>query len=282
MAGAVVQNASGQYLLYAIGGSNDDKPALKRVEAYNVAIDKWFSKADLPLYRSEASAATLGGKIYVVGGRNLNQNPTRTLFVYDPAVNAWAQKARLPVTSTGFSTGVIGGKLYVLTPWSGSGDRLYRYNPTTNAWKRLPDSPHLHWEGIGGVINGKFYVAWGISDAVDVFDPVANRWTTASPETCPFNSPDDCSIHRAGGTVFRNQLWVIGGKKDDETSSLPQAYDPITNSWTRKALMHYERERRPVVGTVKNAAGQSRIVVVGGFSGGTPDGLLSATEMYAP
>jgi N-acetylneuraminic acid mutarotase len=279
MAAAVVQNSSGQYLFYTIGGSNENNATMRRVEAYNAAADKWFRKANLPVDRVWATAATIGGKIYVVGGFNSNKVWTKTLYVYDPVSNTWTKKASMPVAGNQLISGAIAGRLYVYTGSFTEAPRLYRYKPSTNEWTRRADPPHDHSFGTGGVINDKLYLAWGRSDAVDVYDPVTNSWKTVRPET-PDSECEDCKSFFMGGTVFRGQLYSIGGFNDDFELESVEAYDPITNNWIRKANMHKRRNDRPAAGTVKNAAGQSRIVVVGGSN--DVDGTVSVTEMYQP
>jgi N-acetylneuraminic acid mutarotase len=277
MAAAVVQNASGQYLFYTIGGNKNNYA--RRVEAYNAADDKWFRKANLPADRVRATAATIGGKIYVVGGVNLNNVWTKTLYVYDPVSNTWTKKASMPVAGNRLISGAIAGRLYVYTGSFTEAPRLYRYKPSTNEWTRRADPPHDHSSGTGGVINDKLYLAWGRSDAVDVYDPVTNSWETVRPET-PDSECHDCRSFFMGGTVFRGQLYSIGGFNDDFELESVDAYDPITNNWIRKANMQNRRNDEPAAGTVKNAAGQSRIVVVGGSN--ADDGIVSVTEMYKP
>ena len=278
MAAAVVQNSSGQYLFYTIGGDNGNNVAMRRVEAYNAATDKWIRKANLPVDRTSAAAATIDGKIYVVGGSNLNSVNTKTLYVYDPVSNTWTQKASMPVA--GFPiAGAIAGRLYVVMGSFTEAPRLYRYKPSTNVWTRRADPPHDHIAGIGGVINGKLYLARGLSDAVDVYDPVSNSWRTVRPET-PDSECEDCELLSPGATVFRGQLFSIGGFEDDFELPSVSAYDPITNVWIPKANMHKRRNDSPAAGAVRNAAGQPRIVVVGGAN--DIDGQVSITEMYKP
>ena len=281
MAGAVARNASGKYLFYTIGGGNSDNLAMRRVEAYDLTTNSWSRAANLPVDRVGAVATTLGGKIYVVGGFNLNSVRTKTLFVYDPIANTWTQKTSMPIAGWFLIPAALGGKLYVFTRFGEFTDapRLYRYNPTTNLWTRRADPPD-HWNGIGGVIDGKFYLAWGASDAVDVYDPNTNSWTTTLDPDCEQGELGvDCSMHSPASTVFQNQLYSIHGQNDDEYAAT-WAYNPLINAWGRKANMNQPRAGRAVAGTVKNAAGQQRIVVVGGHD---LDGeRIFTTEVYTP
>jgi N-acetylneuraminic acid mutarotase len=69
LATAVVTNAAGNSILYAIGGRTLTGGSLSRVQAYNTATNTWSWKASLPvpLYWTNG-AAVIGGKIYISGG----------------------------------------------------------------------------------------------------------------------------------------------------------------------------------------------------------------------
>ena len=83
LAAAVVQNAAGQYILYAIGGccgTSSATSALARVEAYNASTNTWTRKADLPAKRANLNGAeVIGGKIYVPGGSDATLHASQSL-----------------------------------------------------------------------------------------------------------------------------------------------------------------------------------------------------------
>ena len=301
LATAVVQNASGQYILYAIGGccGTSGTTTLARVEAYNASTNTWTRKADLPAKRDQLNGAeVIGGKIYVPGGLDANGVATKSLFVYNPTTNTWSQKANLPRSIAGGITGVIGGKLFLLTGQFNNGlpQRLYRYDPSTNVWTRRADSPRDHRLGSGAVINGKFYVVWGHSPTVDVYDPATNAWTrrlTMSRADWPQYSCTDPERGLTGPALFysaainlSNRLYLIGGTHtdcefDDALSAETHAYDPATNRWSKKASLARTREDMGV-GKVKNAAGKLQLVVTGGASGFEGDEIVRTTEAFTP
>jgi Kelch motif len=74
LATAVVPNASGQSILYAIGGRAITGGSLGKVQAYNVATNTWTNKASLPIaVYSTNGAGVIGGKIYISGGGDEGQ-----------------------------------------------------------------------------------------------------------------------------------------------------------------------------------------------------------------
>jgi N-acetylneuraminic acid mutarotase len=238
---AVVPNAAGQSILYAIGGKKPDRHPnqevpMGEVRAYNVATNTWTSKQDMPAARYGMNGAgVIGGKIYVTGGfTNSEQRPSASVFVYNPASNTWTRKRDMPAAGGGGVTGVIGGKLYVVTISSYYPDlvvNFFRYNPTADSWTKLP-KPSLY--GGGGVINNKLYLFGG--SRVLVYDPITNHWTTKlSWSGCLPNFPGAVD----GPTVVMlSRLYVFG----TDYGCAPFSpgifiYDPVSNTWERKPLL---------------------------------------------
>lgn len=301
LAAAVVRNASGQYILYAIGGccgTSQTAGALKRVEAYNASTNIWTRKANLPAERGGLNGAgVIRGKVYVPGGLDENGAATKTLYVYTPATNTWSQKANLPRSIAMGMTAVIGGKLFLLTgKLNALPQRLYRYDPSTNIWTRRADLPRDHRFGAGTAINGKFYVVWGNSPTVDVYDPATNTWTkrlTMSRADWPQYTITKFNGLVVGPAIFdpaavnlNNRLHLIGGTfsdSEEDTRVIAESYiyDPITNRWTQKASLARTRTLMGA-GTVKDAAGHPRTIVTGGASGFEAEEIVRTTEAFTP
>lgn len=82
-------NASGQSILYAIGGRAIGGGSLGKVQAYNVATNKWTDKALLPVAAYLTNGAgVIGGKVYISGGVTRDKFFRHELHVYDPATHA--------------------------------------------------------------------------------------------------------------------------------------------------------------------------------------------------
>jgi N-acetylneuraminic acid mutarotase len=224
---AVVPNAVGQSILYAIGGYHPYRPypSLARVQAYNVATNTWSLKKDLPLaLQAINGAGVINGKIYVAGGtKNHYLGAVWALFVYDPATNTWTRKRAMPERGAGGVTGVINDQLYVVLPPAGTPtsppedySNFLRYNPATNQWTKLPSPKHAYF--MGGVLYGKLYV---VGNEVEAYDPATNQWTAkASPPASDIN---------IGGTAAAAgaKLYVFGGGKT-------LVYDPGGDTWTSR------------------------------------------------
>jgi N-acetylneuraminic acid mutarotase len=267
---AAITNALGQSVLYAIAGRwVADNVASRSVKAYNVSTRKWSFQPPLPLalYLSNGAGA-IKGKIYISGGILNSRRARPDLYMFDRSTSAWTRKTNLP--GPGFSgvTGVINNQLYVLTscvggdgvcdPYVGLG--FYRYNPVTDRWTSLQTPSATHLEGMGAVIGGKFYVVGGQYSAgqLDVYDPATNQWTTRAP------MPEQRSL--GGAASVAGKLYVFGGVWNDLNGSeltvaTTNAYDPATDTWTKKAPMPSPRMGIAATRVVVN--GQARIEVMG-------------------
>jgi N-acetylneuraminic acid mutarotase len=296
LASAVVSNASGHPIVYAIGGHDGGLQPLRRVEAYNYATNSWSRRSDLPSAGAgsgSSGAATIGGKVYVPGG-----NPDgRRLYVYDPPTNTWRTKAPMPIPVGSGMSAAIGEKLYVFTgstvPYEDSarGRRLYRYDPSANTWTRRADAPDYHADGIAAAIGGKLYLMGGYDESrineeeeylvpslvVSVYDPATNTWTTRSGGS----QGDACSA----GAAFQSKLWDLGGNPfapDLDITGDVSAYDPKTGILTRKASMLTARCGSSAVRVVYRDV--ARLLVIGGFrtEGANTFAALRTVERYAP
>ena len=105
-----------------------------------------------------------------------------------------------------------------------------------------------------------------IHGILDVYDPVANTWTTKAP----------MPTGRVGavGAVVNGKLYVIGGSTNGSNSlTTVEVYDPVADSWTTVASMPTPRAFSAV--GVANGV----IYVAGGGSGAAP---LNIFESYVP
>jgi N-acetylneuraminic acid mutarotase len=284
---AMAPNSAGQSIVYLFGGTDGAGGTVFPVHAYNVATNTWTTKTSHVGVFNSNGVGKIGSRLYFSGGYNAVESPpsfTNLFWAYDYSHDQMVRKADLPIFGAEGVTGVINGKLYVL-PGACSGDRypdlpgycaqeptrrFFRYDPATNAWLGRRSAPHFHRSGAGGVINGKFYVAGGFNGfqpvaQLDVYDPVANTWTTLAPIP---------TAGRAIGAALGGKLFVIVGEGSELHSYV---YNPATNTWTTRAsptLGHDAVVRVTLDGT-------SRLLAVGGFH--PPNGdIPNDTELYTP
>jgi N-acetylneuraminic acid mutarotase len=188
----------------------------------------------MPTARGGGAAAVIGDQIYVVGGRP----PAGNAFeVYDVGDNRWTSLPKLP--------------------------------------ERFPERNHL----AAGAIAGKVYVAGGRyggggfgdprTDALDVFDPATNAWTSARP----------LPRVRGGmsGVVAHGCFHVYGGEgqnigEPNDVYPDHDVYDPRTDRWTSLPKLPV-----PFHGVTGGAFVDGLIYMPGG---GTTSGGSSGSTMH--
>lgn len=223
-------------LIYAIGGLKEGWGTLSTVEAYDVITRRWLKKADLLTPRYGLSTCAVKGKIYAIGGTTtIGPTVLSTVEEYDPLLNRWRRKADMPTPRSGCTASVVNGKIYV----------------------------------IGGV--GSDFIT-SLSN-VEEYDPETDTWTKKA------NMPTARSIFCA--EVVNGKIYAIGGQSSlwehhkGMLVPIVEEYDPITDTWTRKADM--PTSRCMFCTSVVN----NKIYAIGGISMVYED-TLSIVEVYDP
>jgi N-acetylneuraminic acid mutarotase len=287
LSASVVPDASGQSIVYVLGGRDDDGGCGASILTYKIGTNTWASKGYEPqvyVFNSNG-VGKIGNTLYISGGESYCGGYWHIdghFSAYDPATNTLTDKPTPPKLTADGVTGVIDGKLYVL-PGMCSSDfypnlfycenqpyrRLFRYNPATNYWATKRPAPHYHANGAGGVINGKFYVVGGSETTLDRYDPATNTCTTLAPPP---------TGGAARGAVLQGKLFVVFYDESEATPRRAYAYDPATNKWTSKAKPHWNH---PAIVPI-TWGGKPYLLAVGGIHGFSPNFQNNPTEVYAP
>jgi N-acetylneuraminic acid mutarotase len=287
LSAGVVPDASGQSIVYTLGGRDDDGGCGASILTYKIGTNTWSSKGYEPLVDvfNSNGVGKIGNTLYISGGESYcggSGHIDGHFSAYNFATNTLTDKATPPKLTAGGVTGVIDGKLYVLpgvcstdllgNPYYCQSEQirtLWRYSPITNRWTWKRQAPHNHANGAGGVINGKFYVAGGEGvAALDRYNPATDTWTTLAP------------LPKAGtavGAVLQGKLFVVVQDETGTTARRAYAYDPATNKWTSKAAPHWDHpEIVPITWS-----GKPYLLALGGIHF-SPGYQTNPTEVYAP
>ena len=191
------------------------------------------------------AGAELGGRLYVVGGFGQGGDQVEA---YDPRSDRWERRAPLPVSLHHTAAVTVGGRLYVVGGYAGGQwavlDSVFEYDRG-----RIGGAPRAHLPTARGalaaaVIDGRIYAAGGVdagrrnTGALEVYDPVADRWEPRAPMPVPRD-------HHAAAAVD-GKLHVVGGRLDGSYARNVDAhhvYDPATNAWTAAAALADPAER---------------------------------------
>jgi len=216
-----------------------------RFTRYDPVSHAWESLPDIPSGRGQAAAAAVDGVIYYFGGNNCFSNCwLNTVDAFDTATSTWMTEfTTLPGDPRGFLTATaVSGKIYVMGGVNSYTLPTYSYNyvydPATNSWTLRADllAPRSHHAAVE--FKGRIYLLGGtfryahnedqMASAVDVYDPVANKWTT------PTSLPDSLRA-MCGAAVANGRIYVIAGARQSTGGNAPLAtvdeFDPQTGCW---------------------------------------------------
>jgi N-acetylneuraminic acid mutarotase len=129
--------------------------------------------------------------------------------------------------------------------------------------------------------DGRIYVISGYStydgpltDAVQLYDPVADAWTEGAPIPTPRTSAGV-----AAGSDGR--IYVIGGLDRGRQQNVVEAYDPPRNVWKSVSPLPTRRDALQAV-SAWGPEGRALIYVIGGRDRGAPGVHLDTVEAYDP
>jgi N-acetylneuraminic acid mutarotase len=210
------------------------------------AEDSWASKARMGLAKTGFGVGVVYDKIYVIGGHPFGSTKVTIadVSVYNPLTYQWKSKQSMPGSLAWFGTAVYQDEIYVIGgAWFLRGSEqndVLVYDPSANTWTSKTSMPTARGGMDANVVDGKIYVIGGsAADALDstvdvvldvneVFDPVADTWSTKKPIPTP--------VSAYASAVVDGKIYVIGGLTPNGTSrmrvNLNQIYDPETDTWS--------------------------------------------------
>ncbi len=206
--------------------------------------DTWTQKADVgTTIRYGAVGFSIGSKGYIGTGLSISDGgKLKDMWEYDPSLDTWTQKADFGgtarVAATGFS---IGDKGYIGCGDAGSiATDFWEFDPIANTWtvkSSFPGTPRYAATGFG--IGTKGYLGTGLITGLArindfwEFDPnmgASGTWT----EKSKIGGATGLTRDYAAAFTIGNIGYVGTGNTDLGRSVELWAYDPSTDTWTRK------------------------------------------------
>jgi hypothetical protein len=232
-----VLTVSGTPLIYCVGGSAaGNTTATARVYSYDPATDtQTLLPSPADDWPGDAVGTILPGgfavannKFYILGGFNINVASTNQIWQFDPnqpSGSRWTPMVNTPEGIMYAPTASINGIIYVGGASDYQGGTVvdtansFSFDPSSNTIGTIAPIPRATGETRGLNFNGLMYVIGGgrvapnPSNEVDVYDPVANSWSTApSFSNARRNFPTDTN-----GT---DHIWLSGGYDIDGVTPL--------------------------------------------------------------
>jgi hypothetical protein len=201
--------------------------ARAEVWAYDVARDRWFTRAALPSPRAAHAMVALGGRLYVVGG--VGAEP-ETVFTYDPAADAWSRLASpLPTLREHLTAVALDDRLYVVGGrWRGRGNlaALEILDPAAGTWSAGADMPTPRGGLSAAALDGRIHVTGGEDLATgetfgahEVYDPLSDQWTTEAALPT--------ARHGLASGVVGGRWYVIGGGRQAGAMTILSLSDAV-------------------------------------------------------
>lgn len=244
--------------------------------AYDPSTDIWTAEANGSAVNGMAAAA-LNNNIYLAGGNppgiapptNLTEQysiPTATYYLFGNPNNIQGSQSPSCYETSGTS------------PTPPSGYALLTSTTVGNLWTPVAPVPTPRSTLAAASMNSKVYAIGGADanfnalNTVEIYDPSANGWTSASSATPPASLPTSARGLAAVG--LNGKVYVVGGvDTSSNILSTLQIYDPSTNTWVTGAAMPTARSG------LATAMVGGKIYAVGGSSASGPLGTL---EVYDP
>lgn len=238
-------------------------------------VGVWVEKKDMPTARYAMDAAVLDGNIYVIGG--WDQEFLRTVEMYDPKRDRWESKADLSQGNLGVAAATVNGKIYAIGGWGGGAffSTVEEYDPVADTWTRKANMPTARQWVSAAVVDGIIYAIGDVnSSTVEAYDPLADKWSRKA--NLPLPEHGRCRTAVVKGKIYAMGWGVFGGPAGVQPRSDVYEYDPVLDTWEKKADMPTTR----MVISADAVAG--KIYAVGGTLGVDPFQHITKVEIYDP
>ena len=208
--------------LFLTGGSS------KQCWLYDVVRKKWETMPPLNTARKHHRSVSLSGSVYVVGGEGAGvNNVLASVVCLDLRRRQWSAVADMPKAVTCPMVATFGNRIFVFGGRDAQDTPLpctQVLDTTRGSWSTQSDSPDVCDIGAAVSLNDSIYVVGGFHRSCLKYDPASDSWTTLSrPQLAHGNAP---------AVVWRGSILVAGGHDPELSSSVIEAYDPPTDTWT--------------------------------------------------
>jgi N-acetylneuraminic acid mutarotase len=195
----------------------------------------------------------------------------------------WTSKADMPTARFCVSTSVVDGRIYAIgggqSPYGSYLSTVEEYDPATDTWTTKADMPTGRSGHAASVVNGKIYIIGGEPSeqaslaTVEEYDPTTDTWTQKADMPTRRTFLCTCVIN---GEIYAFGGITAGGPGGNPFPTALEVYDPVTDTWARKADM--PMSRNAATACVVNG----KIYVIGGVVGNLEGAALSTVYEYDP
>ena len=213
---------------------------------YDPSTDTWETKASMPTPRSSLCANVVNDRIYLIGGAEYIQGATffsvesNVNEVYDPTTDTWTTKTPMLEGAWNYVSAVFGNRIYLIGGlqrilyWPGSTTSLKLnqvYDPETDGWSSGTKILIVVYNGACGATNGVL-----LPKGIFVLGGIGNQLDVSGKLTQMYNPENGALVIGAqmltpwfgfGVAVINDELYVIGGKSEDNYLAVNERYTPV-------------------------------------------------------
>ncbi len=193
--------------------------------------------------------------------------------------DTWARKVDMLTPRVSPSASAVGGKIYVIggARKGGTLSKVEACDTATDTWTEKSDMPTPRWHLRASVVNGKIYAIGGWlainplvpTAAVEEYEPVTDTWTKKADMP---TARIDLSTSAVNGKIYAIGGAAPRGDGGFNHLSTVEEYNPVTDTWTKKADMPTPR------GIFSTSVVNGKIYAIGGYNGA----FLPTVEAYDP
>ena len=195
----------------------------------------------MEIARSETPAAVIDEMIYVSGGlvpTAQGVGVAASVERYRSDTDSWDSVADLPAPRHHSMSVAVDGLVYLLggfgdgfDPWA----TAWVFEPQPNGWGEIAALPVAVGAGAAVEIEGIIYLAGGVPNGTSLYayDPAADTWETLAPMA-------QAREHTAA-VAFDGDLWVLGGRWEDEMLESVEVFDTDSGTWSSGPSMQEAR-----------------------------------------
>lgn len=225
-------------IIYVIGsGQASSDPIL--VYAYDTTADTWSEKASVPTTRNFFSVGQSNGLIYTIGGTRWcgaycsSGIVENVIEAYNPTTDSWSTVVHTGTVNPGNAIGPVLSTGDIIVTSSGyCGRNLSYFDTSTNHLYNIPalSSGGVTWCNTAGIfsISNQVYMLMARGPIAQL-DQGNNTWINLVMPPTPRGEPE--------AVLFNNEIFSLGGYTSGAPgidSTIVEAYDPVTNSWSTK------------------------------------------------
>uniref|UniRef100_A0A1A9ZNW4 Kelch-like protein diablo n=1 Tax=Glossina pallidipes TaxID=7398 RepID=A0A1A9ZNW4_GLOPL len=195
--------------IYSVGGKGGLEGTLETAERYDPFNKRWNYIASMMNPRKNTAICTHNHSIYAIGGTG-----SRSVEKYSPALNIWEWSVDVHKYGDQCHAAALADNIYCFVDNS-----RFCFDPREGRWHKLNDTTDEGYFKLVSCVDALFYIGERECKFLDIR---VNRWESMPP----------ISKREGFSAVAHNNIYVLGGTKDNKDETNVERYNIRNNEWT--------------------------------------------------